>query len=124
MLKKPLLVVLLFHLLLYAVVILNVPIIRQIVVFIYLSFIPGFVLLKLLKLTETMLVEKILFMVGLSLAFLMFVGLLINQLFLALGAITFCNFSSFNIMVRRVGIEPSLERSFHPQTLFFSCRQI
>ena len=85
MLKKSLLVVLLFHLLLYVVVIFNIFVIRQIVVFIYLSFIPGFVLLKLLKLTETMIVEKILLIVGLSLAFLMFTGLLINELFFALG---------------------------------------
>jgi uncharacterized membrane protein len=88
MIKKSLLVVLLFHLLLYIVVILNIPVIRQIVVFIYLSFIPGFALIKLLKLTEIMFVEKILFIVGLSLAFLMFAGILINELFFALGIST------------------------------------
>ncbi len=85
MLKKSLLTLLIFHFILYLVVILNIFVLRQIVVFIYLSFVPGFVLLKLLKLTKTMFVEKILFIVGLSLVFLMFAGLLINQLFFAIG---------------------------------------
>ena len=76
---------LLFHILLYIVIILDIPIIRQIVAFLYLSFVPGFVLIKLLKLSGTMLVEKLLLIVGLSLAFLMFAGLLINELFFALN---------------------------------------
>ena len=66
-------------------IILDIPIIRQIVAFLYLSFVPGFVLLKLLKPTGTMIVEKLLLIVGLSLAFLMFAGLLINELFFALS---------------------------------------
>jgi uncharacterized membrane protein len=81
---KPLLALVLFHILLYAVIILNIPIIKQIIVFIYLSFIPGVALLRLLNLNRTMIIEKILFTVGLSLAFLMFVGLIINELFFAL----------------------------------------
>jgi uncharacterized membrane protein len=88
MLRKPLLAIILFHLLLYVVVILNIPVIRQIIVFIYLTFIPGFILLKFLKLTNTMIVEKILFAVGLSLAFLMIIGLLINEIFFAVGIST------------------------------------
>jgi uncharacterized membrane protein len=82
---KPFLVVILFHILLYFVIILDIPIVRQIVVFCYLTFVPGFLILKLLKPTRTVLVEKLLFTVGLSLAFLMFVGLLINQLFFTLN---------------------------------------
>lgn len=81
---KPLIALLLFHILLFAVIILNIPILRQIIAFIYLSFIPGVALLKLLKLNGTMVVEKILLIVGLSLAFLMFSGLLINELLLVL----------------------------------------
>jgi uncharacterized membrane protein len=77
-------VVLLFHILLYVVIILDIPLIRQIVVFLYLSFVPGFIILKLLKLAGTMIVEKLLLIIGLSLAFLMFAGLSINQLFFAL----------------------------------------
>jgi uncharacterized membrane protein len=73
------------HLLLYITIGLNIFIFRQITVLVYLSFIPGFVLLKILRLKETSVVDTVLFSVGLSIAFLMFVGLLFNQLCLTLG---------------------------------------
>ena len=85
--------ILLFHLLLYSVVVLNIPILRQFVVFIYLSFIPGLLIFKLLHLGGLSLVEQLLLSVGLSIAFLMFVGLLINSLFSALN-ISFTSFFS------------------------------
>jgi uncharacterized membrane protein len=69
------------HILLYIVVGLNIPIIRQIIAFIYLSFIPGFVLLRILKLKEASVVDVVLFSVGLSIAFLMFAGLAINEMY-------------------------------------------
>ena len=80
--KQSLIILLVIHLLLYAVIGLNVSILRQVVVFAYLSFIPGFVFLKFLNLKKTHIVDIVLFSVGLSLALLMFVGLLINELFL------------------------------------------
>jgi uncharacterized membrane protein len=70
---------------LYIAIGLNIFVFRQITVFVYLSFIPGFVLLKILRLKETSVVDSVLFSVGLSIAFLMFVGLLINESYLALG---------------------------------------
>jgi len=73
------------HLLLYIAIGLNILVFRQITVFVYLSFIPGFVLLKILRFKETSVVDTVLFSVGLSIAFLMFVGLLTNELYLALG---------------------------------------
>jgi uncharacterized membrane protein len=73
------------HLLLYIAIGLNIFVFRQITVFVYLSFIPGFVLLKILRLKETSVVDTVLFSVGLSIAFLMLVGLLINELYLAVG---------------------------------------
>ena len=79
---NPFRALLLFHVLLYIVVILDIPVVRQIVAFSYLSFVPGFVILKLLKPTGITAVKKFLLIVGLSLAFLMFVGLLVNQNFL------------------------------------------
>jgi uncharacterized membrane protein len=72
-------------LLTYAVIFLNIPIFRDIIVFIYLSFIPGFALLKLLKLKETSFLDTILFSAGLSIAFLMFMGWLVNELYVILG---------------------------------------
>jgi uncharacterized membrane protein len=85
--RKIIAVIPIVHLLLYVTVGLNIPILRQIIVFIYLSFIPGFVLLKILRLKETSVVDTILFSVGLSIAFLMFVGLLVNELFPILGVL-------------------------------------
>jgi len=63
----------------------DVPIARQVLGFCYFTFLPGFIILKLLKVNELNKVETILFSVGLSIAFLMIVGLLINEFFFMLG---------------------------------------
>lgn len=73
------------HLLLYVVIILDIPLLRPIIAFVYLSFIPGFVLFKLLKLKDISSVQKILFIVGLSVVFSMFVGLLLNRVMLSIS---------------------------------------
>jgi uncharacterized membrane protein len=64
---------------------LNIPLFRDCVVFIYLSLIPGFALLKFFKLKEISVLDTILFSLGLSMAFLMFIGLIVNELFVTLG---------------------------------------
>ena len=58
----------------------DVPVVRQVFGFIFLTFIPGFVLLKLLKFDGLEQTEKFLFSVGLSIAFVMLSGLLLNEL--------------------------------------------
>jgi uncharacterized membrane protein len=68
--------------LMYAAIWLNIPILRDIIVFIYLSFVPGFVLLRIIKLDETNLVDTILFSAGLSITLSMFIGLTIDELYL------------------------------------------
>jgi len=73
------------HILIYLAIGLDLPVFRQIIVFIYLTFVPGFILLNFLKLKETKIVDTILFSVGLSIAFLMFVGFFINELLLFAG---------------------------------------
>ena len=80
--RKSIMLVLIVHLLLYAAIGLNVPIFRQIIVFIYLSFVPGFILLGILKLREISIVEKILFSIGLSIALVMGIGFLTSQLYI------------------------------------------
>jgi uncharacterized membrane protein len=70
---------------LYLAIGLDIFVFRQITVFVYLSFIPGFVLLKILRLKETSVVDTVLYSVGLSIVFLMLVGLLINELYLSVG---------------------------------------
>ncbi len=59
-------------------VLLNILVLRQVIGFVYLTFLPGFSLLSMLRYREMSLSEIILFSSGLSLAFLMFVGLVLN----------------------------------------------
>jgi uncharacterized membrane protein len=61
------------------VVFLNVNVARQVIGFVYLTFIPGFLFLKLLKFDDLGTCETILFSVGFSLIFLMIVGLVLNE---------------------------------------------
>ena len=66
-------------------VLLNIPVLRQVSGFIFLTFIPGFLLLFILKLDRLGLVERILLSVGLSVAFSMLFGVAVNGLLLVLG---------------------------------------
>jgi uncharacterized membrane protein len=66
-------------------ILLNIPLLREIIVFIFLSFIPGFAILRLFKLKEISFLDTFLFSVALSIAFVMFMGLLVNELYLFLG---------------------------------------
>lgn len=54
------------------------PILRQLTCFIYLTFIPGIIILRILKLHKLGSAETLLYSVGLSLFFLMFTGFLMN----------------------------------------------
>jgi len=63
----------------------DIPIARQVLGFCYFTFLPRFIILKLLKVNKLNKVETILFSVGLSIAFLMIVGLLINEFSFVLG---------------------------------------
>ena len=57
---------------------LDIPVLRQIVVFIFLSFIPGILLLRILRVHNVHIIESLLYSVGLSLAFIMAVGVVAN----------------------------------------------
>ncbi|MEM2739025.1 MAG: DUF2206 domain-containing protein, partial [Candidatus Bathyarchaeia archaeon] len=61
-------------------IIFNVPVARQVIGFVYLVFVPGFALIKLLKMKVNGLAETLLFATGLSIASLMLIGLFVNQL--------------------------------------------
>jgi uncharacterized membrane protein len=65
-------------------ILLNIPFLRQIFGFLFLTILPGFLILKILKLDKIGSTEKVVLSVGLSIAFLMFFGLLINNLSLSL----------------------------------------
>ena len=64
---------------------LNFLIFWQLAVFIFLIFVPGFLILKLLNIKKIKIVDEILFSIGLSIAFVMFFGFSINELYLILG---------------------------------------
>lgn len=64
---------------------LEIPVIRQIVGFFYLTFIPGLLILGILKINTLNRLEMILYSVGLSLSFLMFVGFIMNCFFPCFG---------------------------------------
>ncbi len=61
-------------------IILNIPIFRQTLGFLYLITIPGFLLLRGLKIKTENVLELIIFSVGLSIVFLMIVGLILNSM--------------------------------------------
>ena len=60
---------------------LDIPIVRQIIGFIYISFLPGFLILRVFKLNFKSFFEELPFSIGLSIAFSMLVGFLINILY-------------------------------------------
>lgn len=69
----------------FAAIALNVAIARQIIVFIYTSFLPGFLIVRILRLNLKSKIDTILISAGLSIAFLMFVGLVVNEFFPLIG---------------------------------------
>ena len=63
----------------------QIPIIRQLITFIYLTFIPGIIILRILKLHKLGNIETLLYTVGLSIATLMFTGLFMNTVYPLFG---------------------------------------
>jgi uncharacterized membrane protein len=66
-------------------IILNIPFIRQIVGFLFLTILPGLLILQILKLDKIDLLEKFILAWGLSISFLMLFGLLVNSISLGVG---------------------------------------
>jgi len=64
---------------------LQIPILRQFIGFIYLTFVPGIIILRILKLHKLGNIETLLYAVGLSIATLMFTGLFMNTVYPLFG---------------------------------------
>ena len=79
------LLIVFFSMLMTFTTVLNLPVTRQIVGFIYLTFVPGTVLVWLLGLRNLDFVEFILLSLGLSIAIVMVMGLVINELSHSIG---------------------------------------
>ena len=75
-----LVIVLVLQLTLYFATFYDIPVARQALSFVYLTFIPGFVGLKLLGINRLSTMENIIFSIGLSLVTLMLIGLIMNEL--------------------------------------------
>lgn len=63
----------------------DIPILRLVAGFILLTFVPGILLLRILKVHDLSPIESLLYSVGLSIAFVMFSGLLINAILPLVG---------------------------------------
>jgi len=83
--KEPFLIIITILLLTDFSILLDIPFLRQIIGFLFLTFIPGVLILQILKLDKLSSTEKFVLSVGLSVSFLMFFVLLINNLSLAIG---------------------------------------
>ena len=77
----------------------QIPILRSLLGFIYLSFLPGILILRLLKIRNLSDVESLVFTVGLSLAFLMFTGALMDIIYPFFGVSTPLSFASTIVTV-------------------------
>jgi uncharacterized membrane protein len=105
-------------------ILLDIPILREIVVFIFLSFVPGFAILKLFKLKEDSFLDTILFSVALSIAFVMFIGLLVNELYLFIDISPLSTIpltaaiSAFTLIVFFIDYRRDLSDTLEPKTRF------
>lgn len=63
----------------------TIPFLREFLGFIYLTFVPGIIILRILKIHEIGSIETFLFSIGLSLATLMFTGFFMNYFYPFLG---------------------------------------
>ena len=68
-----------------AALVFDIPILRQIVGFIFLTFIPGILILRILKIHNISTVESLVYSVGLSLVFVMFSSVAVNFISPLLG---------------------------------------
>ncbi|CAD6491101.1 MAG: hypothetical protein CHKLHMKO_00055 [Candidatus Argoarchaeum ethanivorans] len=83
--KKWFVVIILILLLTDVAIFLNIPFLREIFGFLFLTLLPGLLILQVLKLNKIGLTEKLVLAVGLSISFLMFFGLLLNNSSIGLG---------------------------------------
>ena len=83
--KKFFFLILVFLVVTDIAILLNIPFLRQILGFLFLTFLPGLLILQILKSDKQEIIETILYSVGLSVAFLMFVGFFMNMLYPLFG---------------------------------------
>jgi uncharacterized membrane protein len=117
--KKFFFIILVFLIATDLAILLNIPFLRQILGFLFLTILPGVLLLRILKLNKIGFTEKFVLSVGLSISLLMFFGLLINNLLLSLGyetpLATISLLISFNIAIIVLAI---ISHRINKETIF------
>jgi len=87
-------------------IIFNIPLLRQILGFLFFTFVPGWLILEILKLREIEFVKRIVLSIGLSITFIMLGGLAVNSIYpyllkpLSLDSLLI----SFNIILFLLGL--------------------
>ena len=89
--------ILIMQLVAFVVVFFDLPF-RQVVGFLYLSFLPGYLVLKVIRIDNISTIERVIFSSGLSLAILMLVGLVANEVLPILNLSPLSTFSSMVII--------------------------
>lgn len=79
--KKNFILIFLILVLVNGSIFFNIPILRQIMVFIFLTFIPGFLFLKTIKMDGISNIEYFFYSIGISISFAMFFGFMLNNTF-------------------------------------------
>ena len=113
-------------------VVFDIPVFRQVFSFLFLTILPGLLLLFILKLHKLGWLEKIVLSVGLSVSFIIFGGLLINNVYYSLGYHTplsitslLISFSVMLIALLIVGYRTNKEAfSFNPDFRLSSAEKI
>ena len=83
--KKYILILITLILITNLAILLNIPFLRQVFGFLFLTLLLGLLIIQILKLNKIGFTEKFVLSVGLSISFLMFFGLLLNNSSLAFG---------------------------------------
>lgn len=81
---------------------LNIPVLRELIGFIYLTFIPGLLILRILKLHRLGNIKTVLYSVGLSISFLMITGFIINLIYPVIGIVKPLTFLSLFLTITAI----------------------
>ena len=82
-------------------ILLNIPFLREISAILFFTIIPGLLIIQILRLNRIKFIKKFILSVGLSISFIIFVGLFLNSLYpFILKPLSFINvFGSFNLFI-------------------------
>jgi uncharacterized membrane protein len=105
-----------------------IPLIKELSGFIIITFIPGFMLLRIFRMHDLGNIKSLLLSVGLSLSFLMIFGLLVNQTFPLIGLKPFAYssllFTLICVLIIILVIAYIIDRNYIPPTYEFNYKEL